>query len=232
MNHQKKKDIDPNRKVYIYSLKNPLTNKVKYIGWTFQIKRRLSNHIYEAGHPEKTICPLSAKNMWIRSLLEDNIRPAIEIIEENIYINHEDREKYWISFYGRENLVNGTDGGDFSGFIKTGKDNSNNYYLKRMKLFFLFKKLCIKALRDYTFTKYGCEVEEADKSLGFVYNKELEKDWGILDHISGKFVTLGEYLVELKNQRNPFIEMDHDTIDEFWFWYETCGTLSDPDEPI
>jgi hypothetical protein len=227
----KKKDIDPKRKVYIYCLKNPATCEVKYIGWSFDTKRRLYGHIYEASNPEFSASPDSYKNRWIRKLLEEKIRPVLEIVEETTYDVHEDREKFWIKFYGRENLTNGTDGGDGSNF-KGPTRIYNNYYLLRKKLFYIYQKFLIKGIKDYTMTMYGCEVEDADKNITFKY-KRTKGGLNVFEDINGKDVTLMEYYNAIKNMKNPFLHMDHDKIDEHYYNYELYGNIfGDPYELI
>jgi hypothetical protein len=59
--------------IYIYSLKHPITNEVRYIGKTKNIKRRYYEHINTKGN--------SYKSNWIKSLLNEGIKPIIDIIE-------------------------------------------------------------------------------------------------------------------------------------------------------
>jgi hypothetical protein len=103
-----KKLIDDNQEVYIYKLIDPENNNIRYVGWTSkEIIYRLKQHLKESRLSDK-----NHRNRWIRSLLSKNIEPIIEVIEVVAYKIKNEREKYWISFYGRENLVNGTDGGE------------------------------------------------------------------------------------------------------------------------
>jgi len=94
--------------VSIYKLIDPTTNSIKYIGSTHKsLKRRLSDHLSDARRGQKNY-----RCNWIRSLLSKGIYPSIDIIEKVNYEERSEKEKYWISYYGRENLVNGTDGGE------------------------------------------------------------------------------------------------------------------------
>jgi len=92
-----------NDKIYIYSLIDPNTNKVRYIGKTNNIKRRYYEHITNTKSN-------SYKNNWIKKLLSEGSPPIINIVEECNYDNWEKREIYWISQFN--DLTNGTDGGE------------------------------------------------------------------------------------------------------------------------
>ena len=94
--------------IKIYKLIDPLNNNIRYIGWTSKkLSKRLSDHISEARRGFR-----NHKSNWIRSLMNLNVYPKIETIEECEYDDRQERETYWISYYGRENLVNGTDDGE------------------------------------------------------------------------------------------------------------------------
>lgn len=80
--------------MYIYLLRCPITNEVKYIGRTkHELKSRLQRHIstnYKSN---------AMKAYWIMKLKEKNLIPIIELVE---VINNEDanlKEKYWINYY-------------------------------------------------------------------------------------------------------------------------------------
>ena len=57
--------------VKIYTLSNPLTNEIRYIGKTSQkLEKRLDNHLY---NKSKTYC-----KSWIQSLINNNLKPKIQ----------------------------------------------------------------------------------------------------------------------------------------------------------
>jgi hypothetical protein len=98
------------KKIYIYILKDPTTELVRYVGKTVNPTKRLQNHINRA----KYLKFHSAA--WINSLLICGLRPVMNIIETADTNNWEEREKYWISFYRNEhdsltNVLNGGEGG-------------------------------------------------------------------------------------------------------------------------
>jgi group I intron endonuclease len=92
--------------IYIYTLTDPITNEIRYVGKTNNLVRRLNAHIKRS----KTNKYHSAR--WINSLIDKGFKPVISIIEECTEKNWEEREIYWIGYY-RElfDLTNVLDGG-------------------------------------------------------------------------------------------------------------------------
>jgi len=92
----------------IYTLSDPRTNEVRYVGKANNINQRYKAHLNRARDHQ------THKRNWIESLKRDGLKPIIEIIdvvpiEEWIYW-----ETYWISqmkAWGFD-LVNNTNGGD------------------------------------------------------------------------------------------------------------------------
>lgn len=93
---------------YIYVLRCPLSNKVRYVGKTNNPKERYKNHLNRL-HNKGT-----HKANWIVHLRNKGLRPIFEIIEEVDIKNWKSKEKYYISHYIDEgcDLVNHTEGGD------------------------------------------------------------------------------------------------------------------------
>lgn len=94
-------------KVFIYSLADPTTKEVRYIGKTIDLKMRYRKHL--------TAKDNSYKTKWLKSLSEP---PILRVIEECTDFNWVEREKYWIVKYKYDweqrltNLTEGGDGGD------------------------------------------------------------------------------------------------------------------------
>lgn len=109
-----------NTKIYIYSLCDPETKEVRYIGKTNNVKSRYNNHITS---DIKTHCC-----NWIKSLKNKGFLPEINIIEEVTIDNWIEREQYWISQY--KNLTNQTIGGEGLSGIRASEETkklmSNN----------------------------------------------------------------------------------------------------------
>lgn len=95
--------------VYIYCLRHPISNEIRYIGKTTNYKRRLSSHISEAKVHKGRRHVLN----WIYSLLQINLKPTIEVLEVCDSTIWQDREQYWIAYYREQhtNLCNIADGG-------------------------------------------------------------------------------------------------------------------------
>ena len=104
------------RLVKIYVLRDPTTLEVRYVGATSQaLNRRLTGHIWDARHLKGT-----RKINWIRTLLQRDLCPIIELVE--VCENWQEREKFWYEFYHDQViLVNTHKGG--SGVFKKDKDS-------------------------------------------------------------------------------------------------------------
>jgi hypothetical protein len=96
-------------KVFIYSLENPITKEVRYIGKTVQkLEKRLTAHIYESKHRNNHKCN------WINKLNKNNNRPIIKLLDTVSEEDWEFWEMYWIEQFKSWgfNLVNHTSGGE------------------------------------------------------------------------------------------------------------------------
>jgi hypothetical protein len=95
-------------KNFIYSLSDPLTKEIVYIGKTKNPKKRFKDH-----------CRIDLRNRcnldkWKNKIISQGFIPEMEIIEEVICENVNDREKFYIDFYlsSGSKLLNMTEGGD------------------------------------------------------------------------------------------------------------------------
>lgn len=96
-----------NREVHIYTLKHPDTLEVRYVGKTVRsLSRRLGNHIANAKGNKHN----KHLSNWILSILKENKKPIIELLETCQSDIWQEREQYWISQFS--NLINLTAGGD------------------------------------------------------------------------------------------------------------------------
>lgn len=96
-------------KVFIYSLENPKTKEVRYIGKTIQkLEKRLTAHVYESKHRKNHKCN------WINKLIRENVKPKIKLIDTVSEDNWEFWETYWIEQFKTWGfkLVNQTPGGE------------------------------------------------------------------------------------------------------------------------
>lgn len=99
-----------NKPIYIYVLKHPLTEEVRYVGKTNNLKKRLESHLAKANEFKGRRKVIN----WVQSIVADGMQPIIESIEECLFENWAEREKYWISYYKSigSDLCNLTDGGE------------------------------------------------------------------------------------------------------------------------
>lgn len=77
---------------YIYTLSDPNTGVIKYVGKTVNIKQRYSAHVSDARIGKKN----NLVSNWIKSLLNKGLKPTMEIIDE-VQGDWEWLEQYWIS---------------------------------------------------------------------------------------------------------------------------------------
>lgn len=78
--------------VYIYTLADPRTGEVRYVGKTIDLKVRVKGHLKQDKHN-------SHKRNWVRSLTKEGLKPVIEMLEvfENSDDNDwQDAERFWI----------------------------------------------------------------------------------------------------------------------------------------
>lgn len=99
-------------KYYIYSLIDPNTNEIRYIGKTNNPDNRLKRHLqscYLEKYDKNTY-----KSNWIKSLLRENKNPIMEIIEECDLSTVNQREIYWIDKMKNDGfkLTNLSEGGE------------------------------------------------------------------------------------------------------------------------
>lgn len=94
--------------VKIYKLVDPRNNQVMYIGKTIgRLCNRMSVHIHCAKHDN------TPRDIWIKELIDQGLKPEIKLIEKVNPEIWEDSEKYWINFYKKINskLCNKAHGG-------------------------------------------------------------------------------------------------------------------------
>ena len=87
-----------------------MSKEIRYVGKTGSIKRRLQSHIDYARSSKRKTRPVSD---WILSLLNQNLKPVITVIEETGEDDWVLKEMYWIKHFRslQFNLCNLTDGG-------------------------------------------------------------------------------------------------------------------------
>jgi hypothetical protein len=106
---------------YIYKLIDPITNDIRYVGYTKSPKKRIWEHIRDVKKGIKTY-----KCDWIRNLMSKNCEPILEIISE--FESHDKVlfEEIRLIKEFKElgyKLTNLTDGGDGQNGVKLRKDH-------------------------------------------------------------------------------------------------------------
>ncbi|HOV78263.1 MAG TPA: hypothetical protein PLS24_09550 [Sedimentisphaerales bacterium] len=102
------------RRWIIYSLSDPRTRAVRYVGVTFRGKARFNEHMSRAINGGKT-----HRDCWIRSLVTNGLKPEYSELEVGAGDGWQDRERHWIALH-RESLTNHTDGGEGApGYVPT-----------------------------------------------------------------------------------------------------------------
>lgn len=118
------KNINYIMKTYIYTLSDPRNNEVRYVGKALNPNKRFINHL---SSKNKTHC-----RSWIKSLLDLNLLPILDIIDETEN-NWELLEQYWISQFKcwGFNLTNHTIGGEGQFGRKASLETKNKMSLSR-----------------------------------------------------------------------------------------------------
>jgi group I intron endonuclease len=92
--------------IYIYTLSDPLTGEIRYIGKTNNLKTRYQTHV--------TTIKKSHCSRWIHSLIKNGSKPIMEVLDIVGESNWVLMEQYWISQFKTWGfrLCNHTQGGE------------------------------------------------------------------------------------------------------------------------
>lgn len=151
---------------YIYTLSDK--SGIRYIGKTNNLKMRLKNHIVEAHSKTKN----NHRINWLKSLVEKNEKPIIEILDIVPDNNWMFWEIYWISQLKSWGflLVNGTLGGENPPSFK-GKTHSREYKKIRQNIM-LSDKNPAKNMNE----KWKNNISKS--LMGIVFSDEHKKNLG------------------------------------------------------
>lgn len=118
------------RTVFIYTLNDPTTKKIRYVGKTKNPRKRLASHIEDLKRTR------SHRANWMRSLLNQGISPEMEIVDEVLEVEWPMWEAAYIQFFLEQGceLVNATFGGE-------GGNGANGGWNKGIKF---SKATCLK----------------------------------------------------------------------------------------
>lgn len=98
------------KKTFIYGLYSSNDGKIRYVGKSDDPSYRVKRHIYQVNDSK------THKNSWIKKVIKDGHNLEYKILEEVLYDEWSEREKFWISNF--TDLVNTAPGGLGGGVIK------------------------------------------------------------------------------------------------------------------
>lgn len=81
--------------IFIYLLRDPRDERVRYVGKTNNPKKRKVTHFSQS-----MLAHGAAKTRWVLELRSLGLRPIFEIIETCTKETWRERERYWIAHYG------------------------------------------------------------------------------------------------------------------------------------
>lgn len=92
---------------YVYALKDPRTDEVRYVGCTRSLANRLAVHIYKARKQT------NKRALWIQDVLRAGLSPTLCVLETGVGDGGEAAEMRYIQEYRAAgcDLANSTDGG-------------------------------------------------------------------------------------------------------------------------
>lgn len=134
--------------LFIYTLTDPTSKEIRYIGKTKNIKNRLMRHMSSSNLKETW----TSKNKWLKYLKNNKLMPIIEILDEGDESNINILEIYWISQFKTWGfkLTNETNGGDGNSKYWTGAKHKKES-VEKMKMNHPFRK---------TICQYNIETDE------------------------------------------------------------------------
>jgi hypothetical protein len=167
---------------FIYTLSDPISNEVRYVGKSNNPTSRLKEHIYES-YKKNT-----HKNNWVNGLLVKNHTPIIEVIDEV-----EENWQFWECFYIEllkswgfklTNMTNGGDGVNFTPEISKKISNTLKLYFESNDSWMKGKKMSKEQKDKISHTKKGVAVHSEG------YKNKLR------ERMKGNSHTLGMKLTE------------------------------------
>lgn len=118
------------RPTFIYALIDPRSNRIRYIGKTYKsLEKRLRQHLKDSYSDKESN---QGKRDWILSLKRIQLVPKIKLIEVvPPETNWQEREKFWIAYYGEFcDLLNKNSGGGGARFPTTRVSSSEKLECK------------------------------------------------------------------------------------------------------
>jgi group I intron endonuclease len=156
-------------KTFIYTLTDPRTNQVRYVGKSNKPNKRLSSHL---GRTEK-----NHKYSWLKQLENNGLKPILEIVDEVPSNEWRFWEQYWISQFRAWgfDLTNLTDGGE--GFASGELNPAHLPHVKELRSKIHKGKIISQEMKNKISEKLtGRKNPEHSKRMtGRVYSEEHKK---------------------------------------------------------
>jgi hypothetical protein len=194
---------------YIYILKDPISNEIRYVGKSNNPENRLKRHL----NSNSLLESWTSKNKWLLNLKKKGLSPIMEVIDYTELGNINELEIKWIKHY-RDlglKLTNSTDGGD--GVDWTGKKHTL-LSIDKMRMNHPFRKSIIQFDLNNNILNIHTSIRECAISTN------LDRRHISLCCKNGKNKTVGGfyfryYLPCVKLITEPNIEYINSKIDEF-----------------
>jgi len=158
---------------FIYTLSDPISNEIRYVGKTKDLKDRLRRHM--SNYNLKATW--TSKNKWLKNLKNNNLKPIMEILDQGDENNIDDLEIYWIGqlkAWGIK-IKNETDGGE--GFDWTDKKHKDET-IQKMKI--------IHKLNSHQKGEKNSQYQTC-----WVYNKDIKKNKKINNKDINDWISIG-----------------------------------------
>ena len=181
------------RVVYIYTLTDPFTNEVRYVGKTVNPRLRIRGHICESRLRHQS----PAKAEWIKGLLKRGSRPVLSVIETVSESEWEYSEIRAIAAYRSAgcSLLNRTNGGEGGpvGLHPSAETRAKMSASRRGRIYSIeLRRKMSLAQRGLKKKSPSQEMKDAMSDLHPYKNKKLCKFGHIFDETNTYYVTRRE----------------------------------------
>lgn len=204
-------------KVRIYTLTDPRTNIVMYVGRTIlRLCNRLSSHVHCAKHNK------TPRDLWFKELLDLGLKPIITCIEEVSHDIWEEKEKYWIAYYKKinPNLCNLAIGGGGPLGCKPQRD----VILSMSKI---HSKPVYQLTYDYEIVKLHDSCKQASKEVNCADTciSTAARSKGLKSAANSIWIYLSDYNEWIKNNTSKKYEIDYSYLSSKVSQYDKNGNL-------
>lgn len=189
----------------IYSLVDPRTNRIRYIGLSVNLYYRKKQHLDKSNKRTKGPHLLN----WLNQLYELNLQPTFTIIDKCSVEKLQERERYWIKYHKSigADLVNISDGGEDFNCASSTRQKISASLMGHEVLPETREKLRLAAIEQHK-TNPHTYTEEQKKALsearkGMKFTEEHKKNIGLAQKGTKRPNKKG--LVIVDNLGNEFI---------------------------